>query len=164
MPMVRLYEMGKDLPGDYLLAIGRVVVSFARLEGCVKLAIKNLSVALKISSSFLEGLQQAEEKYTFAAMVEHLEKLYRCRFPNDTSNEIEQLIMHLKYLADHRNRMVHSQWAMDGTEVIILSSKFTKKGGLRSNRFVVPLPTIHELNRQLGEAWKVLNVIRQKWV
>src|SRR5712692_2696895 len=44
--MVRVYDMSKDLPEEYLLAYARMVIWLGRLEVAVKLAIKNLAVSL----------------------------------------------------------------------------------------------------------------------
>jgi hypothetical protein len=162
--MVQLYEMNVELPQDYLLAIANMVVSFGRLEGAVKLAIKNLAVSLKISANFMEGLREAEMRRQFGCMCDHMLKLYRQKYGEcKEGTELAEFVEYLKGLAEHRNHFVHGQWTINRGKVIVLHSKWTKKAGLRSTGDMVPIEALHNLNDMVVKSWLALQTARKEW-
>ncbi len=162
--MVRLYDMSKDLPEEYLLAYARMVIWFGRLEGAVKLAIKNLAVSLDINKSFMDGLEEAEKKQRYYSMCDYIFVLHRRKYGECPETDgLVSLIKHLKKLADHRNHFVHSQWTVDDGKVIVLHSKWTKKAGLRSTRHVVPVESLYALRENIENAWREVHAARYGW-
>jgi hypothetical protein len=162
--MVQRYDMNVDLPEDYLLAYARMVIWFGRLEGSIKLAIKNLAVSLKISTSFMEGLREAEMRRNFGTMCDYVLELHRRKYgDSQPGRELADFIEHLKKLADHRNHFVHGQWTIDQGKVIVLHSKWTKKVGLRSTRHVVPIETLTTLSEMIMNAWLTVQRVREEW-
>lgn len=162
--MVKLYEMNVDLPKEYLLAIAKIVVSFGRLEGAIKLAIKNLAISLKISTNFMEGLREAEMKRQFASMADHMLDLHRRKYgTNDEGKQLAEFVEYLKGLAEHRNHFVHGQWTINRGKVVVLHSKWTKKAGLKSTGDVVPIESLHNLHDMVVKSWLTLQTARKEW-
>jgi hypothetical protein len=112
-------------PGDERLheIVGQIAIEFGRLEYLVKAAIEKITRELAVQGGlaeedvrFIDGMLQAENKYTFSACCSHLDELYaKWQTDPERVSAFSALVERLLRSGEERNAIIHGCWSTSPT-------------------------------------------------
>jgi hypothetical protein len=165
-PIVIVREIRDDFDNDFLIAYAWMVITFGRLEGEVKRAIKNLAVSTNRKTNFAAGIAEAEAKHMVTAMCTHMLKLHGKKYGEcEEGKLVGEWVRQATLYINERNRIVHGTLTTedDGTPVVLHTRLDRKANAVTFNELTIRTEALKKLHDNVAELVQWLHVARQRW-
>jgi hypothetical protein len=165
-PIVIVREIRDDFDDDFLIAYAWMIITFGRLEGEVKRAIKNLTISMGQKSNFAAGIAEAEGKHIVTAMCTHMLELHRSKYGEcDEGKVIAEWVRRATLYINERNRIVHGTLTTedDGTPMVLHTRLDRKSKAVTFNELTIRTETLKKMHENVAGLVQWLHAARQPW-
>lgn len=162
--IVRSIIVRDNFSEEFLAAFARMVIAFGRLEHTIKITIKTLRVALKLSPDFMHGIAEAERKKLFTLMLDDIAYLHRQKFGEcDEGRELEQWIHIAKKLAIARGKVVHGLLTIDDNAKPVVRHMRLRGKTLDFTEMSVSVAGLTALEKRIEALTRSLHQKQREW-
>ena len=159
------HEIRDSFTQDFLGAYARTLIAFARLEFIVKLAIKDLTISMKLSPDFAAGIAAAESRRLFGSMCDYMLELHQKKYgASDEGKELGRWVERGKKLAEVRGKILHGFLTVDDDGRPVVRHTRLRGKNVYFTELSLSGVALERTHTEIDKLWVGLDARRRMWV